>query len=450
MLGKWQIAAALVGRRGSSPATRRRTRQRSALTLAVAFTLTMAACSSGTGGNSASGTGTLTIAMVEAFTGANSIDGIAAAAGCYPAARVVDQSGGVLGHKIQCVPVDTRGDPTDAIPAVQKLLATQSGLVGVAGPESGTAASLVPILTKAHIPMISQNGLSLFDHNTDPYFWRNYPADDVGGVALAFWAHHLGLNRGALLFDNSVAAQGSVPDLLHIYQRLGGKVVINLSVPQGDTSYGSEIHRLIQAHPQVIFTESDPQTAATAFGNLKTFGAQIPIFGTNATVIPQWLKAVSKSLGNAEMATTYRGVEPYEPNFPGTHYFNQALLADAKQVPQPSQWLGQQYSTAPFDGLIIFALAMTESHSTNPVVFNKDILSVTAPGAGKTVVYSYKAGVAALKAGKKIQYVGAGGPTIFNRYHNAAGEYGVYQYVNGKLKLAGTISAAQLAAAQGG
>ena len=133
-----------------------------------------------------------------------------------------------------------------------------------------------------------------------------------------------------------------------------------------DTSYGSELHRLIQAKPQVIFTESDPQTDATAFGSLKLFGAHIPIFGTNATVIPQWLKAVSKVLGSAQMGTYYRGVEPYAPNFPGTRYFNQALLADAKQVPQPSQWLGQEYATAPFDGLIIYALAMTEAHSTNP------------------------------------------------------------------------------------
>jgi hypothetical protein len=388
--------------------------------------------------------------MVEAFTGPNSIDGIAAAAGCYPAARVVNQSGGVLGDKIQCVPVDTRGDPTDAIPAVEKLIATTPSLVGVAGPESNTAAAIVPILTKAHIVMISQNGLSLYDHNTDPYFWRNYPADDVGGVALAYWAHKVGYNRGALFFDNSVAAQGSVPDLLRTYQRLGGKVVIDLSVPPDSTSYGAEVHRLIQARPQVIFTESDPQTDATAFGNLLLFGKAIPIFGTNATVIPQWLKAVAKALGNARMAKYYRGVEPYAPTAPGTKYFNQALLADAKQVPQPSQWLGQEYSTAPFDGLIIECLAMTESHSTNPAVFNNFILSVTQPGPGKTVVYSYSAGVAALKAGKKIQYVGAGGPTIFNRWHDANGEYGIYQYVNGNLKLAGTISAAQLAAAQGG
>jgi branched-chain amino acid transport system substrate-binding protein len=450
MASKCRAAVAPGRRRGRIPATGRPARRQArALALLVAFTLTLAACGSGGTGGSSTGGKTLTVAMVEAFTGSNSIDGIAAAAGCYPAARVVNQSGGVLGDKIQCVPVDTRGDPTDAIPAVEKLLATTSGLVGVAGPESGTAAALVPILSKAHIPMISQNGLSLFDHNTNPYFWRNYPADDVGGVALAYWAHHLGYTRAALFFDNSVAAQGSVPGLLRTWQRLGGKVVIDLSVPQDDTSYGSEIHRLIQAKPQVIFTESDPQTDATAFGNLKLFGAHIPIFGTNATVIPQWLNAVSRVLGNTGMAQAYRGVEPYEPNFPGTRYFNQALLADAKQVPQPKQWLGQQYSTAPFDGLIISALAMTEAHSTNPVVFNKDILSVTAPGPGKTVVYSYSAGVAALKAGKKIQYIGAGGPTIFNRWHDAAGEYGVYQYVNRNLKIVGTISAAELAAAQG-
>jgi ABC-type branched-subunit amino acid transport system substrate-binding protein len=441
---------AAVSRYRAAHSARRRARQVTGLAAAATVALAMAACSSSHASGSSAGPKTLTVAMVEAFTGPNSIDGIAAASGCYPAARVINQAGGVLGHTIRCLPVDTRGDPTDAIPAVEKLLATTSGLVGVEGPESGTAAAVVPILTKAHIPMISQNGLSLYDHNTDPYFWRNYPADDVGGVALAYWAIHEGYKRGALFFDNSVAAQGSVPDLLRTYQRLGGKVVINLSVPPDDTSYGSEIHRLIQARPQVIFTETDPQTAATAFRNLMQFGAHIPIFGTNATVIPQWLKAVSKVLGNANMAKYYRGVEPYAPNYPGTRYFNQALLSDAKQVPNPSQWLGQEYSTTPFDGLIILALAMTEAHSINPAVFNRDILSVTRPGPGKKVVYSYQAGVAALKAGKKIQYIGASGPTIFNRWHNATGEYGVYQYVNGSLKLAGTISAAQLAAAQGG
>ncbi len=416
--------------------------------MVIAGACVLSACAWGLVGATAgaSGQGTLTVAMDAAFTGPTAIDGIAEAAGCYPAVRVINASGGVLGHQIQCSVVDTRGDPSDAIPATEKMLATTSGLVGVLGPESGTATAIVPLITKARIPMISQNGLSLYDHNTNPYFWRNYPADDVGGVALAYWAHHLGLDRGALFFDNSVAAQGSVPALLRTYEHLGGKVVIHLSVAPDSTSYGAEVHRLLQAKPQVIFTESDPQTDATAFSNLLTLGKPIPVFGTNATVIPAWLKAVAKVLGNADMAKYYRGVEPYAPNFPGTKYFDKALLA-SKQVTSPKTWIGQEYATTPFDGVIILALAMTQAHSTDPAVINKHILSVTQPGKGKEVVYSYKAGVAALKAGKQIQYIGASGPTIFNKWHNAFGEYGVYKYVNGNLKLAGTISAAELAAA---
>jgi len=390
----------------------------------------------------------LTVAMDVAFTGPTAIDGIAEAAGCYPAIRIINANGGILGHPVKCLAVDTRGDPSDAIPAVEKMLATTSGLIGVLGPESGTATATVPLVSKAHIPQISQNGLSLFDHNTNPYFWRNYPADDVGGVALAYWAHHMHLDRGALFFDNSVAAQGSVPALLRTYKKLGGKVVLHLSVAPDGTSYGAEIHQLIQAKPQVIFTESDPQTDATAFSNLLELGKPLPIYGTNATVIPAWLKAVTKAIGPANMAKYYRGVEPYAPAYPGTKAFNKALLASKSEVTTVKTWIGQEYATTPFDAVMDFALAATEAHSTDPATINKYIMAVTAPGKGKKVVYSYQAGVKALKAGKKIQYIGASGPQIFNKWHNAFGEYGVYKYVNGKLVLAGTISAAELAKAE--
>lgn len=401
--------------------------------------------------SASSGGGTLTVAMVQAFTGPTAIDGLAEAAGCYPAVNVVNAAGGVLGHKLSCAVTDTRGDPSDAIPAVEKLLATTPNLVGVLGPESGTATAVVPLFTKAKIPMISQNGLSLYDRNKNPYFWRNYPADGVGGVALAYWAHHEHLKRGALFFDNEVSAQASVPGLLRTYQRLGGKVVIHLSVAPDSTSYGSEMHRLLSANPQVIFTESDAQTDATAFSNMLELGKPLPIYGTNATVIPSWLKAVSKTLGAKNMAKYYRGVEPYAPTFPATKIYNKALLAAgaAKQISTAKTWIGQEYSTTPFDSVIIYALAMVEAKSTSPSALNRKILSVTQPGKGKTVVYSYKAGVKALKAGKKIQYIGASGPTIFNKWHNAFGEYGVYQYVNGRLKVVGTISAAQLASVGG-
>ena len=61
------------------------------------------------------------------------------------------------------------------------------------------------------------------------------------------------------------------------------------------------------------------------------------------------------------------------------------------------------------------ALAMLAAKSTSPGVFNKDVMTVTDPGPGKTVVTSFAAGKAALAAGKQVQYVGAGGPIVFNQ-----------------------------------
>jgi hypothetical protein len=99
-----------------------------------------------------------------------------------------------------------------------------------------------------------------------------------------------------------------------------------------------------------------------------------------------------------------------------------------------------------YDAVNIMALAMLAAKSTSPAVFNKDVMTVTDPGPGKTVVTSFAAGKAALAAGKQVQYVGAGGPIVFNKSHNSTGAFEAAKYVNGNLVLVGSVSAAQIAA----
>jgi hypothetical protein len=89
---------------------------------------------------------------------------------------------------------------------------------------------------------------------------------------------------------------------------------------------------------------------------------------------------------------------------------------------------------------------MLAAKSTSPAVFDQDVMTVTEPGPGKTVVTGFAAGKAALLAGKQIQYVGAGGPIVFNQWHNSTGAFEAARYVNGNLALVGSVSAAQIAA----
>jgi len=98
------------------------------------------------------------------------------------------------------------------------------------------------------------------------------------------------------------------------------------------------------------------------------------------------------------------------------------------KVHDPKQYLVHPYAIADYDAIMIASLAMTEAKSTKGSDFNKLITQVTAPKAGATVVHSYAEGVRALKAGKKIQYIGTSGSLVFNKYHSAPSAFAQFRF----------------------
>lgn len=395
----------------------------------------------------AAGSGPLVVGEFTPFSGPDAAFGPELAAGCVPAVRAINADGGVLGHTMRCVEEDTRGDPADAVPAADKMIASVTNLVGALGPSSDEALATVPILNQAKVPMFVETGQAAFDHTNAAYFWRITPADDVKGFALALWAHRAGYTRAAAVFGSDVGSQSDVPTLLTAWKRLGGKMVVNQRIALDSSSYETEVEQLVQARPQVIFTEVDPQTGATYFSELQQLHGLIPIIGTEISLEAPWLKAVSGALGSGATAKYVEGMQPYAPpTGPAWKTYNKTLLASSSQVPQPGQWASDPYSMTFYDAVNVMALAMIAGHSTSRSVENRYVTTITAPGPGKKVVYSFAAGKAALAAGHKIQYVGAGGPIIFNKWHNSTGAFEAAKYINHHLKLVGSVSAQQIAA----
>ena len=111
--------------------------------LFVLVAVAAAACGTTQSATPKSYSGTLTFASFNPFTGPDASFGPEMAAGCITAAHTINKAGGILGHQTQCVTVDTRGDPADAVPAAQKMLATTENLVGMNGPSSDEALATV-------------------------------------------------------------------------------------------------------------------------------------------------------------------------------------------------------------------------------------------------------------------------------------------------------------------
>lgn len=384
----------------------------------LVLALAAAACSS-TNNSGSSGGSTLQIADIFPFSGPNASYGPEMLSGCKPAVYAVNKAGGVLGHKLSCLTVDTVGDPADGVAAVRKMIAADSGVVGVMGPDGGTADATAPILNQAHITMAATNGNLSFDYNKYPYYWRVVASDSVLGTAMAVAAHLEGYTRVAMLFGNDSAAQAEVPPAIKGTKKLGGVVTDSLAVAPGQADYLAELTKLIATHPQVILTETDPATAGTIFRNLKEVSkTPIPIMGTATTDAEPYFKAIESAAGVGYVDRYFSVVNFYAANEQAAvTAFKSFELNPAAGVSQAKQYADDTYAWSYYDEATLEALSMVAAHSTKPSVYNPYMAKVTGPGKD-VVVHTFAAGKAALEAGKTIQYVGPSGPIIFNQYHN--------------------------------
>jgi len=411
------------------------------------LSLGVVACGSSSSPGPSSSGAELVFAGFNPFTGADASFGPNMMAGCWPGVLALNQAGGVLGHKFTCVGVDTRGDPADAVPAAEQLLATTPNLVGIIGPSSDEADATVPIFEQAKIPMFADTGEASFDRSSYKFFWRLTPADDVKGYAMALWAQQHGYSRAAAIFANDISSQSNVPTLVKAITKTGSTVVINERIADNQPSYRTEVERLIQASPQVMFMEAGPATDATFLAELQQLHGLVTIIGTDAALQSAWLTAVAGAIGESAMTQYFVGEQPYAP--PGNAAYT-VYLADLRastaHVPMEKNWETDVYAMTNYDAVIVSGLAMIAAHSTDPGVFNSYITKVTEPGSGKVVVTNFPDGERALQAGKQIQYVGAGGPIAFDPWHNSTGGFEFMKYTgHGQVAFEGEITALQIA-----
>jgi len=368
----------------------------------------------------------ITIGVISPFSGGEAFIGQLNNAQTYPSVSLINKAGGILGHQIVIKDVDTKNDPADALPATEQFLATNSNVLMVMAPQTTEAPTLAPVFNRDKIIMWSGAGEASFDHSTMPYFWRGLYSDPANGMAMAMWAKREGWTRIATVFGSDGGSQGDLPGVLQGLKKVPGmKLVTSLNVTPDQPSYKAQVARLLNSKPQAIFTEEDPTTGATFFGELQQqegASQHIRVIVTATGGESSWTGPVEAAMGKSNFLRAFSAVsfQAPAPN-PATKLFDSALLSQASNVPNPSQFLGFPGVKIGFDGLTTIALAAVEANSINPTVVDKYVMDVANPGKGKQTVYSFAEGVKLIHEGKKIRYVGSSGGFIFDKYHNSSG-----------------------------
>lgn len=339
--------------------------------------------------------------------------------GFTTAAKAINAAGGIMGKHLTMIQTDLGADPADSVTNTHQMLASHSGLNGVVGLTSDTALTTAPILNQAHIPTITQAGTIQLDHARFQYMYRAFPPDSTDSVAMAAYALKKGWTRAALLIGQNSGSQSVIPPLRSSYTKHGGQIVDNEALPLDQTSYQVELSKVLAKKPQVIFYETDPQTAATIFQELKSMNnLSIPVVGTSATATGPFWRTASQSVGG------YSGMNKFFVDVTAPSQYNGAgystFLKYYKQHYRNSA--PNVYIAGNYDSVIIMALAMDMAHSTDPAKYVSYIPKVVDNHKAKPVT-SYAAGVAAIKARTPFYYNGTLGPISFNQYHSMAGSY---------------------------
>ena len=401
-------------------------------TLAI---LVLAACG---GGSSSSGgglgSGDLLVGVIAPFTGADDGLGPAYYSACLAAAPSINSNGGVGGRQVKCQQFDTRGEPADAVPAANQMVASHSNLMAAVGCTSDEAATVAPIIDRAHIPMFCMTGQTEFNKTPLKYFHRLVPADIFDAYAMVgsalYGPGHAPYKRAALVFGNDIGSQAFVEPATNAFTKLGGTIAINQPINLTASSFRTEVAAMLQTHPDVIFTEA-LGAAGTYLGEVKTLngGKMIPFIGTSATIDPTWFQQVKGAIGVDDLVNNYAGVDlGYSFSGPAYTEFLTNLNAASSQFADAPKYKQRGSTLHLYDGIIMTALAMTAANSSDPKVYNAKIKEIANGVSGAQVVNTYKDGVAALKAGKSIRFVGAGGENNFDQYNNSVSGYIMVKY----------------------
>jgi branched-chain amino acid transport system substrate-binding protein len=162
--------------------------------------------------------------------------------------------------KVEVIGYDDKGDSTEAV-NVAKRLTSQDHVVAIVGAQgSSEAIPIAPILTAAKVPLVSTlatNPKVTVTENgeVNAYSFRACFTDPYQGKVAAYFAYQkLGKRKAAIFMtvDDAYSA-GLSQYFKEGFEKLGGKVVAEVSFAAGEKDFRAPLTKIKAANPDIIF-----------------------------------------------------------------------------------------------------------------------------------------------------------------------------------------------------
>ena len=267
--------------------------------------------------------------------------------GVVYAAKVINESGGLLGKKVEVIPIDSELKPDVATRKAQNLILKDGVKFFCGGTGSSVGAAMAQLAEKQNVIMFTygMDASSMTGEKCNKNFFRPGGSTDGRSFALAQLVAKKGYKRvGIIAQDYSFGKEAVAAFMKKIAQiSPSTKIVAELYHPAGTKDFAPYASQLIAAKPDVIFTPNWGNDLTLLLKQGRPMGLKQKVFSyyINDEVMIQ-------SLGDDKLIVGDMGAEVYVLSIPNkkNQEFIQKFYKDKGYYPT---WLrGKSYMATMF------------------------------------------------------------------------------------------------------
>ncbi len=217
----------------------------------VALTATAAACG-GSSGKPSGSEGTILIGLEGPITGDQSSNGVDMLRAARLAASDINSAGGVLGKKLEIVPIDDKADPSIAKQVAATAIAKH--IVAVVGPyNSGVGIENLPVYLEHGVIPIHLTSNSATDGEGFTVQPKDFQVAPIEAHAISglFHAH-----RVAIVYDPQAYTAGIAKQVRAALRSMNVEVVSYKPIVAGRKNYSGPVHTAEAAHPDLVYSST--------------------------------------------------------------------------------------------------------------------------------------------------------------------------------------------------
>lgn len=223
------------------------------------------------------------IGAVLPLTGNSAIWGVPTKEGIEIASDKLNESGGINGKKVEVIFEDSKGDPSSGVSAIRKLIEVDNVKAVLDNSNSAVTLAMAPIAEKNKVILMVTGASAPAIADAGEYIFRIWNSDVLEGELIANYVYDsLKSRRSAILLANNSYGKG----LENIYKKIfisrTGIVLASESFDPNAADFRTQINKVLQTTPDVIYLICYPNQGATLLRQLKELGNKSRLVGAVA------------------------------------------------------------------------------------------------------------------------------------------------------------------------